>query len=133
MGQWEYSKLSGISRGLLSLIETGKRTPPIEKLEDMAKALGLDGEAFDAFIRAGHEAHATDHLRRELEYLRSYANERAAAERRSVAMSFALLRRYAPDRADALIREWTTWPENEQAAAELLRAAIDTQEPRRTP
>lgn len=98
----------------------------------MAKVLGLSGKAANSFRQAAALAHVPQELRR-LIWLERYAEDRAAAERRAVFMAFAALRHFAPAVAEELIRNWQTWPENEQAAAELLREALRIPEHPRQP
>lgn len=63
--QWglaEKTEKFGISRSLISLIETGGRTPPLESLGHLMDALGLTGDARREFQEAAYLAHAPAEL-----------------------------------------------------------------------
>jgi hypothetical protein len=128
----DFAEKIGVAKSLITDMCADRRTPPPEKVEAMAKALGLHGDAASAFRQAAALAHVPQELRRLL-WLESYAEDRAAAERRAVFMAFAALRHFAPAVAEGMITNWQNWPENEQSAAELLREALRNQEPRRRP
>lgn len=131
MGQWEFSKKAGITRGLLSLIETGERTPPLDSIERMIQALGLSESHAAEFRAAAAMSHVPD-LAKVNKWLEKYADERATAERRGFFMACALLKRHHPKAAAAIISEWTGWPDvSVEASDEHLQVLLDNSRPRR--
>jgi transcriptional regulator with XRE-family HTH domain len=55
MSQWELSERAGVHRNTPGMIERGERSPALETINAIAKALGLSGSELMAF--------AEEHLR----------------------------------------------------------------------
>lgn len=66
--QWQYADAAGLSRSVLSCIELGTRTPPLDKLADMAKPLLLTGRDRKEFVYLATFAHIPDETARENAY-----------------------------------------------------------------
>jgi transcriptional regulator with XRE-family HTH domain len=63
LSQREFAKKCGISQGFPPLLLNGKRTPPLDKLEEIMRAVGITDQDRQAFTQAAHLAHAPGEVR----------------------------------------------------------------------
>lgn len=63
LSQRVFAEKAGISGGYPAHFLTGKRPPPLDRLTQMADALGLTGQDRQAFTQAAHLAHAPGEVR----------------------------------------------------------------------
>lgn len=80
--QLGFARKVGTSQGFVSEILRGNRTPPLDRIEKWAEALGLKSEERVEFIRHAHLAHCPDTIRDDYLRLRARVDklERRVAE-----------------------------------------------------
>lgn len=108
LSQREFAKKCGISQGFPPLLLNGKRTPPLDKLEEIMRALGLTGQDRQAFTQAAHLAHAPGEVRALVNSLRlDLAKSRQeTTDLRSQVAGFTAQLNTAKDDLDALRRDF---------------------------
>ncbi len=131
------AKLSGCSQTSVSFATTGKDAPNEETIKKWVEILGIsEGDSGDWLSSAAlQRAQRSDiparsgesRLADKINYLEKYGEERAQAERRAIFMAFALLRKFMPAQAEEIISDWRQWPDDQEKAAEFLRALLDSQ------
>lgn len=91
--QRTFAKLAGITQGHVSNVITGKRLPPLDRMQEWADLLGIYGEDRAEFVRLAEIAHTPPGIRAEYLRLREGAADVERARRR---MRSAAARRVRP-------------------------------------
>lgn len=75
LSQRDFAKKCGISGGYPAHFISNIRPPTLQKVDEMADALGLEGDRRAEFLEAAYLAHAPEEIRRLLEKVQSQASE----------------------------------------------------------